>query len=814
METAKKRARRWIPYFAVIFMVLWQWLGWQCTAWAAGRDFSAESIQKAGIRDPAFAEAIFENISAHIADGSYQVSAGESTEKILLEYGTHTPQAEILARGREIQDISGIWLLRNATRIDLSDNRIQNLNPLQRDASIEAQKNYFAATEIVLTGNPIHLIPEQMLGFTAGSYRLDSKITVAIPLSYQNGLAERQLLLRYFEQPGGRPAEKVVVFQNREEAERLRSVEQAYPLPFSMTAHYWKSKDEEAGLPVQWSMPLDICFMREFQDVLYEKTLGNIELIAETEDGERIPSISYRLLKANAGGAVSNSDDSPEYVTDAQGTIRIANLPAGSYWLEQQNNKPGYEPFQRRFHIVIQDACTGAGVLGKEAHCSGLPQTFALTANVKNVLFLNRGALQGIETEPDVSTVQQVKALRGDGFLSDHGYVELLKGELPCKAGYELLSGSSVSLYEDEMLLGKYSHPTEAKQVLNRKVREGSLQRDSQSIRMVEELFYDGGCQRIHASFVRPRATGICRIVVQKSWRGVATPSEAYFRPVLRRKGEVVAVLGEVKAVNAGNGWEVSWSLQATPSNAGRRYMQRASAADAERETEFWEDAELFNDSGNMDGQIGVEEVDIPVGWIPQYQAMQRIGDSACFAVTNCQAQPAGIDRPFSRGQDTPAVKGRERATEVIRQTARLTEGSTEQREEVKQQEIKRKEVKTEEVKAEEAKQKEQRTEEASDPIRETEQRGQAQIMQIETAAPASLPWAKIRSCKVKKFLGRVPGRQLVLSGKGEWERRGSARRLPHTREILSQQEIWFRLTILWLLAMLFCVLHMGEKQH
>ena len=121
METAKKYMRRGIPYLAVIFMVLWQWPVWQHTAWAAGggNGFSVESIQQVGVRDAAFAKAIFDSISSHIADGSYSVSPGDSTEKILLEYGAHTAEAEIDARGREIRDISGIWLLRHATRIAL-----------------------------------------------------------------------------------------------------------------------------------------------------------------------------------------------------------------------------------------------------------------------------------------------------------------------------------------------------------------------------------------------------------------------------------------------------------------------------------------------------------------------------------------------------------------------------------------------------------------------------------------------------------------------------------------------------------------------
>ena len=809
METAKKYMRRGIPYLAVIFMVLWQWPVWQHTAWAAGggHGFSVESIQQAGVRDTAFAEAIFDSISAHIADGSYSISPGDSTEKILLEYGSHTAQAEIDAHGREIRDISGIWLLRHATRIDLSDNQIQDLSPLKRDMSIEEQANYFAATEIVLTENPICRVPEQMIGFIAGCYRLDEKITVPVLLSYRNDEAERRLLLHYFEEPGGRPTEKAVAFRNREEAEILHSIEQAYPLPFSVTARYMRREGTEAQLQLQWSMPLDVRFMREFEDVMYEKTLGSIELTATTEEGKPLPGIYYRIWQADSGREIRNADGGADYITDVKGRIYIANLEAGTYRIEQRNRKPGYEAHRRSFQVVIRDARQGDGIPEKEARCSGLPKSYALTGNVKNIRFLNRGELQGIETETDTAVLQQAEVLNCDGFLSDLGYVELLKGELPYKEGYELLPGSRVSIYEDETLLGSYSHPTEAKQTLNRRIQEQDLRRDSRRIRVAEALFYDGGCQSVNATFSSPEDSEIHRIVVKKSWRGAATPSEAYFRPVLRRNGEVVAVLGAVKAVNADNGWEVSWNLQATPSDARRGSMQRASMADAEREEEFREDAELLNDSSDAGGQIGVEEVDIPVGWTPEYQAFRRIGDSAYFDVTNRQETSIGIDRFFSRGQDTTNAKRREKQPELLRRTERATEEVKMQAEPTQQQEVKREEVKPQETR-QEVQKADARSGRADEPHR------QKQAEKRETATPIYLPWAEIRSCKVKKTQGQVAGRQLVLAGTGERTQRTVLRRLPHTGETAAKQEVWFHLAILWSLAMLLRALHMVARQH
>lgn len=311
----------------------------------------------------------------------------------------------------------------------------------------------------------------------------------------------------------------------------------------------------------------------------------------------------------------------------------------------------------------------------------------------------------------------------------------------------------------------------------------------------------------MNAIFSRPEDSEIRRIVVKKRWHGAATPSEAYFRPVLRRNGEVVAVLGAVKAVNADNGWEVGWNLQATPSDARRRTMQRASMADAEREEEFREDAELLNDSNDAGGQIGVEEVDIPAGWTPEYQAFRRIGDSAYFEVTNRKEISVGIDRFFSRGQDAANAKRGERQPELLRRTERAAEEVNEQTDPTKQQEVKREEVKPQEVRQEAQIQ-------DARPGREDEPHRQVQAEKRETATLAYLPWAEIRSCKVKKTQGQLQGRQLVLAGTGERTQRTVLRRLPHTGETAAKQGIWFHLAILWSLAMLLRALHMVARQH
>ena len=116
MTTAKADARRRSSHIVFLILLLWQCMLCCGTVWALDRvsNFSVEQIQAIGISDRAFAEAIFDSISAHIEDGSYPISFEDSTEKILLEYGIGTENAGIRANGREIRDIVGIHLLRNA----------------------------------------------------------------------------------------------------------------------------------------------------------------------------------------------------------------------------------------------------------------------------------------------------------------------------------------------------------------------------------------------------------------------------------------------------------------------------------------------------------------------------------------------------------------------------------------------------------------------------------------------------------------------------------------------------------------------------
>ena len=102
MTTARADARRRSSHIVVLIMMLWQCMLCCGTVLAVDTvsNFSVEHIQAAGVSDRAFAEAIFESISAHIEDGSYPVAPEESTEKILLEYGTTTENAEIRSFGK------------------------------------------------------------------------------------------------------------------------------------------------------------------------------------------------------------------------------------------------------------------------------------------------------------------------------------------------------------------------------------------------------------------------------------------------------------------------------------------------------------------------------------------------------------------------------------------------------------------------------------------------------------------------------------------------------------------------------------------
>ena len=244
------------------------------------------------------------------------------------------------------------------------------------------------------------------------------------------------------------------------------------------------------------------------------------------------------------------------------------------------------------------------------------------------------------------------------GFIAEGDEIGLLRGEILGHGAYSLLPESRVLLFEDERLLGSYGSPAEARQELNRRLREGNLQDGSQRILVTEELSCRERTQPLRAVFVKQTARTVERIVVKKSWAAERTEEEAYFRPLLLRDGEVLAVLGEIKAVNTSNHWEAVWDLAASPSDARRSRSGRASASDAEDAERFREDAVIFSGVLPEGCVIGIEEMDIPFGWIPQYEAVHYQGRDAIFQVCNQPEFPFEAESvTLTREIDLPLVR-------------------------------------------------------------------------------------------------------------------------------------------------------------
>lgn len=628
MMTAKAAVRRRFYHFALIFMMLWQCMLCCDTVWAALRapDFSVEGIQAVGVSDRAFAEAIFESISEAIEDGSYPVQANDSTEKILQEYGTETEYAVIRASGRQIQDISGIRLLRKATYIDLSENEITDLSPLAATANALEEQTYFAARELDLRGNPIERVPEHLLGFEDGIYLLDECFTLPLPLVFREGELTKELVLHSTEQGASR--EKAIFFQNRSELEQMQNAEDAFQHSFTAVSAYRSNATEERQLTLRWSLPFVSRFVREFRDEIKCKSAGCVELIAETVDGEALAGIGYRLFRESEDAETLALSET-EFRTDATGKILITDLPSGNYRLELTEQNAGYHSLQEAFCFTIEDD-SGLEVSLLEAD-TPLSDTehFLSGGDVRRIRFSSSEFLRGVEFEHTSLSEPHAHERR------------LFKGEILEREGYVLLPESRVLIYEDEVLLGTYGSPAEARRALNRHLQDGSLQDGSQRILVAEELSCLGPPQRLRAVFAKQKADGIARIVVKKSWGAVGAEQEAYFRPLLLRDGKAIAVLGEVKAVSADNDWETHWDFTASASNARRSgiWNRRASESNAE-EDPFREDAVIYPAALPDGCEIGVEEINIPDGWVPQYEALRKEGDSAIFYVCNQPAFP------------------------------------------------------------------------------------------------------------------------------------------------------------------------------
>jgi len=204
-----------------------------------------------------------------------------------------------------------------------------------------------------------------------------------------------------------------------------------------------------------------------------------------------------------------------------------------------------------------------------------------------------------------------------------------------------------------------------------RRRRERNPQDGSQRILVTEELSCRERTQRLRAVFVKQTGRTIERIVVKKSWGADRTEEEAYFRPLLLRDGEVLAVLGEIKAVNTSNHWEAVWDFAASSSDARRSRSGRASASNAEEAELFREDALLFSGVLPYGCVIGVEEMNIPFGWIPQYEAVRYEGSEAVFLVCNQPEFPWKAETVMLTRSINPPIAGREMRKARRRQTER-----------------------------------------------------------------------------------------------------------------------------------------------
>ena len=799
MTTAKAGVRRRFSHIVFMLALLYQCVFCCGTTRAemSGLNFSVDRIQAAGVPDRAFAEAIFDSVSARIEDGSYRVSTEDSTEKILLEYGVSTENAVIAASGRRIRDISGIELLRNAFSIDLSENEITDLGSLALNPDIEAHRNYFAAREIVLSGNPIARIPENLIGFVNGTYRMDTVLTLPLLLRYRSDEStEKQVVLHSREQGGER--KKAVVFRSQSELELSESVEHAFQHSMTAAVNYRSSATQGERLVLRWSIPFDLRYVREFRDEVKLKCSGNIELLAETAEGMPLQGVGYRLLReSDSSEGVLFSDT--VYHTDEAGMLAITDLPSGNYCLEQTDGPEGYHTLQERLRFVIADATAIEEQLRAALRETGLPQEITLTEDVRNVYFSAHGSV-GVDFGPGELRERNVASSGADGFLTNRESLRCLKGEILEREGFRLMPESRIRIYEDEHLIESFEHPAPARQALNRYLQEGRLRENSGSICVKEELFCLGQTQALRAVFVKSPGSEVRRVVVKKSWDSASTEREAYFRPLMLQDGKVLAVLGEVKPVRAENGWEAAWDFAASSSNAGRNHFgsRRASASDAEEEAMFRKDGVLFLHTLPNGCEIGIEEINIPEGYAPQYEGVRCEGDSATFYVRNRAFASQSLESvmlmrsavlPAATAQGYPAQRVRaERPGRVRENTAPVLHS------EVTEPEVKRSQDTAEEVGTEGVRQEKDKQGSVfkREPARETRRKKQSK---------APLPWAKLENCIVRRGnTGRLRLRGRSLHRKYGKGLRGQ--KLPQTGE--KQQGVYAESTrLMWLLLLL-----------
>lgn len=590
--------------------------------------FTAESITAEGVEDSNFAEAICSGISAEIESGNYEPDSTWGTREIIENYSpanVKNGQAVISASGRGIRSIEGIRLLKNASTIDLRQNDIHDLSPLESDGSAE-DKLYFNGTRIELEGNNFYnTIPGELIGSRNGNYFFDSTMAFApAELNYMCGDQEKKVKLDFglnlhgdaggvfnktFSELASEVPEGINLTEYADNTSRYTGTEitisSAQDSSFLVSANanenitpylrptiqYYSEDRIMATLNLEWRYPFRTRFYRTLKETLQTEIYGGVKLLKTDEEGNPLGGAVYQLYQIAGSARTRYPDAGTVYTTGGDGKLIISDLPAGSYELVESEAPEGFELDASPLSFTVGGSTEGlisGEVSGGEPEVQVTSDT-AEFAPLWDAVQEDDGSGPTVRThrmelkEGSVSTVS-ASSLDADCFLSNQGTeITRLAGETLDPERLTLIPGrTEIRVYAGDVQTGTFTDPAEAREALNEMIRTGAFGSGTGNITITGKAAY-----RENESMYRelthqnrkteeplpdpeepdtePPAVTAERgkeIIIRKTWDDEAHPTRALFQLFLKGKDGEPHRIGDSKEANADNGFQVSWSYK------------------------------------------------------------------------------------------------------------------------------------------------------------------------------------------------------------------------------------------------------------
>lgn len=470
--------------------------------------FTVENIQAAGITDPNFAQAVYDSVMADQGNFYRQIEVnnvtGEientgkertlegmytagTTEGIISNEAIDVPSGlrlilsffsgSIDAKGKNIQSIDGIKILRKALKIDLRNNQITDISGLEKrkgeitavtdDNSSNSYKNYFGESwsnksrnvYVYFDGNPVKILYGETNGrlivdlTRGGSIPLaDISLTYAVDGTETNGFTTPFLEAEFYYNEQSIPLSDTgvgivegstidVAFESIEKREEnngfqgvtVRDIKNPgwFYITFSYEAktRNWVGSGgttSEAVFSTTASKKVNVDI---YTNVKVEYTSnGCILLKKQDEQGKAIAGAEFNLYKCGDPSDTLIPEDTAQpdtgkvYKTDENGEILVSGLEDGEYYFVETKLPEGYQQEIYGNTSYVPDAAGSGKTISFDIKESDRSARYAL--------YKMAGQIQGTD-DPCVATGLKTGA---DGKVtydvSDNGTYYLVKSDV------------------------------------------------------------------------------------------------------------------------------------------------------------------------------------------------------------------------------------------------------------------------------------------------------------------------------------------------------------------------------------------------